>query len=454
MSHFWGQVQSPDFPTNVGSLGTTTDAADTFVARFSADGRLIYSTVLENEEDRVVRNLAVDSGTRAYVLQEHRRHLYRNTGGLVERVDPSVVSILSEDGTSRLFEWETSHAAGFTLLPDGRIVVSHGQDPAIGDPVACFRNQELTRFNMAGEPDASVRLVRASSPLGIAGPIVVAGPDGKLITVGRGGTRFEGLPGGPNDLALDASDTGVVVAEISVDAAPGAELSCVVNAASQLLDRSRPSVLNQGARLIQVAPNEILTISGRGLGPSQGVPGHQGATGGYPLELAGSRVTFDGRAAQLLWVQDSQINLVAPESLSSGLPVGLRVERDGQLLGAVLVETVSAQPGVFTDNMEGTGQAVAFNGDGSRNSHENPAELESIVTIFATGLASSQSVRVTIGLEPAEVVDVEHRVGVSLVSLRIPATTLPGDWLVVESGSAKSQGFAGVSVIPAIRSAR
>ena len=246
----------------------------------------------------------------------------------------------------------------------------------------------------------------------------------------------------------------MVVAEISVDAAPGTELSCVVNAASQLLDRSRPSVLNQGTRLIQVAPNEILTISGRGLGPSQGVLGHQEATGGYPLDLAGSRVTFDGRAAQLLWVQDSQINLVAPESLSPGLPAGLRVERGGRLLGAVHVETSLAQPGVFTDNMQGTGQVVAFNSDGSRNSYENPAERESIVAIFATGLAPSRPVRVTIGLEPAEVVDVEHRVGVSLVSLRIPATTLPGDWLVVESGSAKSQGFAGVSVIPRDRSAR
>ncbi len=444
-----GITQSRDFPTNTGSGAAAMDVAATFVARFTSNGQLIYSTVLESEEDRAVRSLAVDSVARAYVLQEQRRAIFRNKGDLVERIDPAVVSILSNDGASRLFEWETPHAAGFALLPDGQIVISHGQDPTLGDPVACFRNQVLTRFDLGGEPDASVRFVKTSSPLQITGPIVVAGPDGKLIVAGRGGTTFGGLPGGPTDLVLDSGETGVVVAEILLDGSSGGEFGCVVNAASQLLNRSRPSVLNRGANLIQIAPNEILTISGRGLGPLQGIAGKKGMSGGYPLELAGAQVTFDGQAAQLLWAQDRQINLIAPDSLSSGSPVSLLVAIDGQLLGAVHVEIVPAQPGVFTDNMDGTGQIVAFNADSSRNSYRNPAELESIVTIFATGLASTRTLQVTIGLEPAEVVDIEHGTGVSRIALRVPAAARPGDWLIVESGNVKSQGWAGVSVMPA-----
>jgi uncharacterized protein (TIGR03437 family) len=45
-----------------------------------------------------------------------------------------------------------------------------------------------------------------------------------------------------------------------------------------------------------------------------------------------------------------------------------------------------AEPGIFTADGSGSGQAAALNQDGSLNSGSNPAAQGSIVTLFATGL--------------------------------------------------------------------
>jgi uncharacterized protein (TIGR03437 family) len=56
---------------------------------------------------------------------------------------------------------------------------------------------------------------------------------------------------------------------------------------------------------------------------------------------------------------------------------------------------VSAAPGIFT-TAGGTGQAAATNQDGSLNSESNPAARGSVVSLYATGQGSSQSVSLTI----------------------------------------------------------
>jgi uncharacterized protein (TIGR03437 family) len=67
-----------------------------------------------------------------------------------------------------------------------------------------------------------------------------------------------------------------------------------------------------------VAPGELVTLFGTRLGPQKGVPLHATPQSPFPTQAAKLKVTFDGTPAPLLWVQDAQINAVAPWSLTPG----------------------------------------------------------------------------------------------------------------------------------------
>jgi len=82
---------------------------------------------------------------------------------------------------------------------------------------------------------------------------------------------------------------------------PGAvttPLACVGNAASY--DSS------------SISPGELVRLFGDGLGPSTGTQPQVSMASGFPAELAGVRVTVNGIAAPLLYVQDSQVNAIVP----------------------------------------------------------------------------------------------------------------------------------------------
>jgi hypothetical protein len=76
----------------------------------------------------------------------------------------------------------------------------------------------------------------------------------------------------------------------------------------------------------------------------------------------------------LLWVQDAQINLVAPWELTPG--------QNAQVCCLTLA-VVPATPAVF---MVDARYAAALNQNGTYNSADNPAAPGSIVTVYATGL--------------------------------------------------------------------
>jgi uncharacterized protein (TIGR03437 family) len=54
-------------------------------------------------------------------------------------------------------------------------------------------------------------------------------------------------------------------------------------------------------------------------------------------------------------------------------------------LEPLVVPINSANPGIFTQDSSGSGQAAALNEDGSYNTPSNPATPGSIVVLFATG---------------------------------------------------------------------
>jgi uncharacterized protein (TIGR03437 family) len=131
-----------------------------------------------------------------------------------------------------------------------------------------------------------------------------------------------------------------------------------------------------------IAPGELVTLFGSGLGPQQGVQTQATAQTPYPTLAAGVEVKFDGTRTPLLWVQDTQINAVAPWSLTPGQSAKICVSYNATA-NCLTWPVVQTSPAVFT--VDGA-YAAAVNEDGTINSATNPAAVGDIVSVWATGL--------------------------------------------------------------------
>jgi uncharacterized protein (TIGR03437 family) len=129
-----------------------------------------------------------------------------------------------------------------------------------------------------------------------------------------------------------------------------------------------------------IAPGEIITVFGSGFGAT------------------GTQLLFDGKAATLFYTSATQINALAPATLSANSSSMLSVVVNGTAVAESSTPVASAAPGIFT-TASGTGEAAAINyPDGSLNSAANPAPRGSIVSFYATGQGSSSgAVTLTVG---------------------------------------------------------
>jgi uncharacterized protein (TIGR03437 family) len=133
-----------------------------------------------------------------------------------------------------------------------------------------------------------------------------------------------------------------------------------------------------------IAPGGFVTLFGSGLGPQQGVRTTATPQIPFPTEEANVEVTFDGTPAPLLWVQDAQINVLAPWSLTPGKTTQVCASYNKVTSNCLTWPVAQTDPAVFmlADGIH----AAALNQDGTVNSANNPAAPGSVVTVFATGL--------------------------------------------------------------------
>jgi uncharacterized protein (TIGR03437 family) len=125
-----------------------------------------------------------------------------------------------------------------------------------------------------------------------------------------------------------------------------------------------------------VAPGEIVSIFGSGIGPATGVSGTFDSTGLLANALGGSEVRFDGVPAPLFYAQSGQINVQVPYTVNGNGLTHVEVFYQGHSSGTLDLTLATATPALF---------AVAINQDGSTNSETLPAQRGTIVTFFATG---------------------------------------------------------------------
>ncbi|MGA3016605.1 MAG: hypothetical protein ABSF62_05760 [Bryobacteraceae bacterium] len=209
-------------------------------------------------------------------------------------------------------------------------------------------------------------------------------PDGVIHTIagtgaasfgGDGGAALNAQINGPAGILLDGAgdlffaDTSnnrvrMLVPKAVVQPAPVVVVPplTVQNAASQIAG--------------PVAPGELVTISGMGLGPQAGVGGTYDASGLMANQLAGTEVRFDGIPAPLLYAQASQINTQVPYTVSGNSATHMEVFYQAKSAGTLDLTVMANVPAVFP---------TVVQQDGTYNSLTNPAPHGTFLTFYATG---------------------------------------------------------------------
>ncbi len=178
-------------------------------------------------------------------------------------------------------------------------------------------------------------------------------------------------------IRIDASPSnlapGVYQATLNVDGGPmvGAQqvpISFVVTPTDPLV--AQPVILSvvNGASfaLGPVAPGSLATLKGMRLGGDS------------------VSVTFNSLAAKVLYSSDLQINLVVPAGLAGAQSAQVIATVNGVSSSASTVGLVSMAPAIFS--------GAVLNQDYSANGAGNPAQLGSVIQIFATGLSGTGAI--------------------------------------------------------------
>src|ERR1017187_488586 len=299
---------------------------------------------------------------------------------------------------------ELNGPTGLALDSAGNLYIADTQNHRIrmlapGGAISTIAGTGTLGFSGDGGAAAAAELNAPSA--------VAADPSGNVYIAGTGDGAYNGDNGAaveialhhPYGLALDGqgnvfvADTGnnrvrrLSTTQTVVTPPPSPQLINVAlaNAASLL-----PGPL---------APGEIFSIFGQGIGPAAAGAGNFDASGTLSTTLANVQVLFTGTPvnatpAPLFYVQSNQINAQVPYEMAGQTFAQLQVVYQGATLASMQVPIADANPALFTVS-NGTGNAVVVNQDGSINSDKNPAPRGSIVVLYARGKAKTSPAALT-----------------------------------------------------------
>ena len=323
----------------IGSDGRLGTVAGTGVRGWSGDGGAGPSATLDTPA-----GIAVDSDGNVFIADSGNRRIRR-------------VSAPSSWGAGLISTFPDANAAiwrgliGIALSSDGKVFVSDTEDARVfrvdgPGQVLTIAGTGVSSYTSDSGPALQQGLSR---PAGI-----VVDPSGGIILADSANGRIR---------RITPVQDGIV---ITPGPPPSTNLA-VVSAAS--LKSEAP-----------IAPGQILSLFGAGLGPAQGI-----AAGLPASELGGTQVLFNGHLAALFYVSATQINLQAPYSIEGSPSAEVQVVNAGIVRARGTVQVTAAAPSIFTAGGTGSGPAAALNEDGTYNSETNPTPRGSVVVLFATG---------------------------------------------------------------------
>ena len=144
-----------------------------------------------------------------------------------------------------------------------------------------------------------------------------------------------------------------------------------------------------------VAPGEIITISGSGLGPSVPLGLALDSNGKVATLVGGVQVLIGGVAAPLIYVSAPQINAVVPYEVQGLVNPTVQVKYQGQTSTGFGVVPAATAPALYTANVSGTGPAAALNQDLTYNTPNTPAPKGGVVVLYMTGEGQTAPAGVT-----------------------------------------------------------
>jgi uncharacterized protein (TIGR03437 family) len=381
-----------------GQLGTL---AGNGTRGFSGDGGDATLATLDTP-----RGLAVDSSGNVYVADSGNRRIRYVTAPSAS--GPSIISTIPEPNAAI---WR--NLAGLAVDAQGSVYAADATDQRV--------------FRM--DPPGSILTIAGNGAEGFSGE---AGPGlsetldtpAGIVLDNTGNAYLADSNNGRIRMLTPASGA----LQTGPAAGPGLTL---VNAAS----------LQPGS----IAPGELISIFGPGLGPAAGVTATQPS-----LQLGGTQVFFNGRQAPLTYVGLNQIDVQAPYSLGEVRPCVVQVVVNGVIQAQTQAQVADSAPAIFTVG-GGSGQAAVLNEDGSYNSVDNPASRGSVVVLFATGEGQTAPA----GIEgqpagspaPAPVLPVSLTIGGYRADL-LYAAEAPGFAGLLQVNARVPAGFAPPGILP------
>jgi uncharacterized protein (TIGR03437 family) len=484
-----GHTSSPDFPVSAGAVQNhLAGTQNVFVTKLSPNGTVLFSTYLGGSGADAPTAVKIDAAGNIYVAGQTSSADFPTTPGSLQPA-PAVplwsstgpggfAAKLSADGSALV--WSTyvmsidnsgSGQRGVTQLA----VTSSGESylagvTGVGFPITASAPQPCL--------DADLYYTNAF--------VAHIDPQGGLLDatyVGQNAGNLNGLSlAGDGSVLLPWYGTySTWLSRIRFGGAGWSAPAClspsVLNAATQTVTlMTQPGGV--GSVPSPVAPGEVITLTGFGIGPDVGVTYQPDKHGGAPRELGGVQVLFDGQPAPVLYVQSRQINAVAPVELIGKTQTAINVVYRDITVGSIQASvSIAGMPGIFRLQPNTSTQAFAFNQDGTLNGPSNPAARGSIVSLLGTGFGLTDPACADGSLNPAgpvnlgaawtaSIYDTSSRFiaassaagapgllcGMVTISLPVPTTANPGDYLFfprsdLYGGEAFIEGQAGATIV-------
>ncbi len=481
ISTYWGL--STDAEGNVyGAAGGWVDkiTANGTIARVAGNGKGGYSGdggPAVNAQFNYAQGLAVDTAGNLYVADVNNSRVRKiSADGIITTVagngnpgysgdgGPAISAQMNEpfsvtvDRGGNVYIADLGNSRIRMVSPAGIMTTVAGNNTQgyIGGLGVAAENTGA--LYVLDDPGGNGGRVRKVSPNGIISTLVNNPGNGYT---GDGGPSNNGQLSSPEAIAVD-SVGNIYIADTYNDAIrvlrpttePQPTVTAITHAASSL---SAP-----------LAPGEIFTLYGSGMGPAQLAQMHLNDKGLVDTTLAETQVTFNGIPAPIVYTSDQQLAAIVPYA-TKGPSADMVVTYQGHPTNPMPVLIQASSPGLFTADSTGQGQAAAINQDGTINTPTNPAAAGSYISLYATGEGATTPagvdgkpataplpkpilpVTVTIAGQPAPVQYAGAApglvAGVMQVNAQIPANTPSGKIaVVIQVGTSNSQANVTIAV--------
>jgi len=422
-----GYTASPNFPVTSSALQTSlTGPDDAFVAKVNAAGNtVLFCTLLGGTRSERAPAIAVDAGNNIYLagttsstgfplVAPFQPAYSGGSDGFVIKLDASGSRVVQG---SYLGGTDIEDISAITMDTAGNMYV-------VGDTASKDLNTvSAAQLRYGGNGDAFVArisfadsnlvLTTAPASLTFQGNAGASLPHQTITVTGIIGNNVPwkatmNTAGGDWLTIAPASGDGTAKIDVAVATAglaPGTYsgkitilnqatgTSSTVDVTITLAKAPDPGGTIPPAGIVSaasfqggaVAPGELVTIFGTGIGPAALTSLSLGPDGKVATTLAETQVLFDDVPSPLIYASATQVSAIVPYSVSGKSTTAMQIAYKGLKSNTLTAPISTCAPAFFTADSSGKGQAAVANQDGTFNSATNPAEKGTILTLYATG---------------------------------------------------------------------